>query len=308
MSGERNSKLDTFSLAAQLAEAQKNTDEHVKKLELRIKELEGNHRNEDSRESASGKTALPDGPTAQSHERSGVLQSKNEVVILVHGIRDRALWQSEIRAALRSEGFDVALTNYERFDLLRFLIPIPVFRNAVLRSIRDQIRSVRLQNPNKDMSVIAHSFGTYVMSRVMNEEFDINFKRIIFCGGVYSNKIKFEQFSNRFLPPILNEIGTKDYFPALANSITWGYGSPGTFGFRRPLFEDRWHKDAGHSYFLSKEFCARYWVPFLSTGNINGGEESPDQPHWMIRLIETVHIKYTVICLLLLGVLAYRFL
>jgi hypothetical protein len=45
-------------------------------------------------------------------------------VILVHGIRTRALWYDTIRPVLTQNNFDVALTNYGRFYLIRFLIPL----------------------------------------------------------------------------------------------------------------------------------------------------------------------------------------
>jgi hypothetical protein len=51
----------------------------------------------------------------------------------MHGIRDFAYWQVDVRQALEARGFIVELTNYERFDLLRFLAPVPWFRNATMR-------------------------------------------------------------------------------------------------------------------------------------------------------------------------------
>jgi hypothetical protein len=57
----------------------------------------------------------------------------NDHVVLVHGIRDFAYWQVGVRQALEARGFIVELTNYERFDLLRFLAPVPWFRNATMR-------------------------------------------------------------------------------------------------------------------------------------------------------------------------------
>jgi len=54
------------------------------------------------------------------------------VVILVHGIRDFAGWQSVIREALKKKGFTVELTNYMRLDLLRFLLPTGFFRRQII--------------------------------------------------------------------------------------------------------------------------------------------------------------------------------
>jgi hypothetical protein len=66
-----------------------------------------------------------------------------------------------------------------------------------------------------------------------------------------------------FTPPLLNEVGTKDYLPAIAESVGWGYGSVGSTGFNRPPVETRWHHGLRHSDFLTGDFCNRLWVPFL---------------------------------------------
>jgi hypothetical protein len=46
------------------------------------------------------------------------------LVVLVHGIRTYASWHREFRPLLERHHFDVELTNYGRFDLVRFLLPI----------------------------------------------------------------------------------------------------------------------------------------------------------------------------------------
>ena len=57
------------------------------------------------------------------------------IVVLVHGIRTYALWQREVRKPLEEQGLIVELTNYGRFDLFRFLIPVPWFRNKAAEEV-----------------------------------------------------------------------------------------------------------------------------------------------------------------------------
>lgn len=291
----------SYELAERFSEENKKTRRYIEKLEAKIKALEADH---NATIEAGGTLSISDDERNRSaYQHKISCPEKPQVIILVHGIRDRALWQSEVRASLRAAGFNVALTNYGRFDVARFLFPLPFFRTSIVKKVRNQIRTIRLQHPSADISIVAHSFGTYVVSRVMREEFDIIFNRVIFCGGVFPQSIPFEQFSNRFSPPILNEVGAQDIWPAVANSVTWGYGSSGTFGFRRPLFEDRWHNDPGHSFFLTRKFCDQFWIPFMSDGTIIEGENSPRSPHGFVEFISTFHIKY-IACLLLSAVFA----
>jgi hypothetical protein len=225
------------------------------------------------------------------------------VVILVHGIRDYALWQTSIRATLESEGFTAEPTNYDRFNLLKFLLPISFFRNQAIDEVWKQIRIIVHNNPNALISIIAHSFGTYVISQLMRRGFDLKFHRVIFCGSVVPYNFDFEQIQNRFSGPILNEVGTRDVWPALAESITSGYGSAGTYGFRRPLVRDRWHNGAGHGFFLDPAFCNRFWTPFLNSGKIVGASDPPEKPPVWLQVLSVLKIKYVLLALMVIAAL-----
>lgn len=222
------------------------------------------------------------------------------VVILIHGIRDYALWQNEIAHTLADEGFIPQPTNYGRFDLFRFLVPIPYFRKRATDTVLDQIRDVRKRFPNAQYSVIAHSFGTYVFAQILKRGFDLTFHRVIFCGSVLSYKFDFKQISDRFTTPILNDVGTRDVWPALAESLTWGYGWIGTYGYRGPRVEDRWHNGARHGYFLSAEFCRGYWIDFLRDGTVIRAATKAESPRLWLRLLSFFKIKYFLVISLLL--------
>jgi hypothetical protein len=75
------------------------------------------------------------------------MRADTHVVILVHGIRDYALWQDRIRGVLAEE-FTVESTNYGRFDLFRFLIPVRYFRDKAIENVWNQIRDIRKQYPD----------------------------------------------------------------------------------------------------------------------------------------------------------------
>lgn len=224
---------------------------------------------------------------------AGDLTSSKGSVVLVHGIRTHAEWYRDVRDTLQGSGYKVYLTNYGRFDLVRFLLPFPFFRNRSKEKIIRQIRDARKSDPNADFSIIAHSFGTYVVSRILQDEFDIRVKRIIFVGSVVRYDFPFEQFSERFEGQILNEVAAKDPWPAFAESITTGYGSAGTFGFKRPRVVDRWH-GGGHSTILNAQYCVQFWLPFLDEGAIVQTTDSPHVPFW-IRLLNFLRLKYWIV-------------
>ncbi|PIL19004.1 hypothetical protein P775_16710 [Puniceibacterium antarcticum] len=216
------------------------------------------------------------------------------VVLLLHGIRDFALWQNSIRHTLEENGFVVEPLNYGRFNLLKFLAPISIFRRQAIKAIEKQVEIVIQNNPDAPIHVIAHSFGTYVVSLLMRERFNLRFHRVIFCGSVVPFDFDFEQVQDRFARPIINEVGTRDIWPALAESVTTGYGSSGTYGFRRPLVRDRWHNGAKHGYFLDRRFCTEFWIPFLRTGEIVKGDDQPESTPIWLNLLHIFKMKYAI--------------
>lgn len=227
------------------------------------------------------------------------------VVILIHGIRDRALWQASVSDVLQRNGFQAENTSYGRFDLFRFLVPVPFFRNWAARTLKKQIDSVLEDNPTAKVSIIAHSFGTYVFSQILRETPHLKVHRVIFCGSVLNYDFPFEQFVNRFTTPILNEVGTRDIWPAMAESVTWGYGAAGTYGFIRPRVRDRWHNRAKHDHFLQgPEFCQKFWIPFLQDGTMKQGAMPPERPRMWVRLISLLKIRNFAFAAALLVLLA----
>src|ERR1700676_246373 len=109
-----------------------------------------------------GLESEPSSETVQSHPAA----AETDVVVLVHGIRDFGLWESKIRYTLEKEGFKVEPTNYGRFNLIEFLLPIWFFRRRAIEEVKKQIEIVVKNNPGKPISIIAHSFGTFVIAHL----------------------------------------------------------------------------------------------------------------------------------------------
>jgi hypothetical protein len=204
-----------------------------------------------------------------------------------------------VKPALEGAGFTVAATSYGQYGIGPFLLPFAWRRRKAINRVVTDIKIARHVFAKKTgrepewMSVIAHSFGTYVLFKIIEDEFDWRWKRIILCGSVLKESIPLEKYLTRFDTPILNEIGTQDYWPALAESIGWGYGSVGSTGFNRPPVESRWHNDVTHSEFLTKAFCDKWWVPFLRDGRIEKGDSPRALPAW-IRLLSWLPLRWLV--------------
>jgi hypothetical protein len=224
------------------------------------------------------------------------------LVLLVHGIRDIARWQAEVAATLEKAGYTVEMTNYGRMNLIEFLLPISFFRKRALEIVWTQMQQATMLHPNVPISIIAHSFGTYIVANILKRQFNLSVDRVIFCGSVVRFDFPFEQINKRFNSPILNEVGTADPWPAVAESLTTGYGSAGTYGFIRPGVKDRYHNGACHGFFLNAHFCEKFWIPFLQNKDVPGDLPAEYPPLW-VRLISIFKPKYFILTAVILSFL-----
>jgi pimeloyl-ACP methyl ester carboxylesterase len=227
---------------------------------------------------------------------------ERHLVLLVHGINTRAHWIGEIKPVLEQAGFLVEATSYGKFGVPRFLLPFRWLRKDAIERVVRAIAAARMvHNPSK-MSVISHSFGTYVIANILADYPGLKWDRIIFCGSVVRDDFRLDLTLNRFTQPLLNEVGSRDFWPALAESVTWGYGSVGSNGYNDVGVETRWHRGLAHSGFLTPEFCEKFWVPFLNHGSEVPGDPPSELP-WWIRTISALPLRWLQPVLLLLCVL-----
>lgn len=226
-------------------------------------------------------------------EQAKQLRLRETVVVLVHGIMSRGLWQGVVKQEFNNAGFIVESTNSGWVDILLFLLPIPWLRQRPVAKVWRDLLSVRNEYPDMKISVLAHSFGSYIVGWLFKQQKNFNVECLVFCGSILPVDFPFEKFRGRYVR-ILNEVSCKDPWPALAASVTWGYGATGTFGFNRPGVRDRWHRNLDHGGFLTRQFCAEYWVPFFFDGTVTSVDEDAEKPPVWIRAISAFHIKYVV--------------
>ncbi|MCX5581209.1 hypothetical protein [Kaistia terrae] len=230
-----------------------------------------------------------------------VSQAKH-LVILVHGINTRANWMTQVGQTLTRAGFECEPAGYGYFGVIRFLLPIDWLRRLAIQVVVSKIdAAIDMHKPDR-VSIISHSFGSYVVSRIIEKEFRLKWHRVIFCGSVIPNTFPFPQLTSRFTSPILNEIGTRDFWPALATSVTWGYGSIGSHGYQGAPLAERWYRGFHHSDFLTKEHCEKAWVPFLKRGEVVDAD-APDELPLIMRILTIIKIKMILVAILMIFII-----
>ncbi len=174
---------------------------------------------------------------------------KVEIVLLVHGIRTHANWGAMVRDELEAKPQRVVIPlKYGYFDAFRFWFPFLTRRGAISKVYR-RMRAARTKYPDADLSIIAHSFGTYAVTKILRENADIRLRRLVFCGAIVRSEFDWENIFHRIEYDVVNDCGRRDVWPVLAKSLSWGYGPSGTFGFGTAGVFDRFHNYKHSDYF-----------------------------------------------------------
>ena len=100
-----------------------------------------------------------------------------QVVLLIHGIRTQADWGPMVRSRLEvPDKIEVIPIKYGYFDAFRFWLPFwtrtrPIER--VYTQIRVAIQAAHEKDPHAKLSIITHSFGTYIIGQILKRGFDL---------------------------------------------------------------------------------------------------------------------------------------
>jgi hypothetical protein len=227
-------------------------------------------------------------------------EAKNEspdqhVVVLIHGIRTHAPWAELVKLTLEASPAitSVIPIGYGYFDILRFLIPGPWRKTPVERIVKE-LNEIRERWPRASISILAHSYGTYAVTRALWANPHIKLRYLALCGAIVPADFPWGRVAGfQVREHIVNDCGTNDIWPVIANHVTSGYGATGTFGCRTSHVVDRFHPFR-HSDFFSKDFAERYWRPLFSENRIVWPEGTSDVPRkatpWWQSALATVRL------------------
>jgi hypothetical protein len=244
-------------------------------------------------------TASPTDPRPAARPLSK--EEYTHVIALVPGIRDTGGWHNRVSVELQAPGTHVAQIHFRFHSAVRFLCPLNL-SNGPTQIVKTELANLRHEYPNAKLSVIAHSFGTYLVQRALREDPHLKLWKLVFCGSVADDLTNWAVFEgrvgvgsdNRNRPKkdfIVNDCGSGDPWPVLGTAFGWYYGMAGVLGFNEAYVTNRFHRGnedtpGGHSLYFQNNFVRKYWRPFLIDdlppvrGNGAQGEHLP----WYIKV------------------------
>lgn len=207
--------------------------------------------------------------------RVGVAGSGGEylppMVISLHGIRTAGRWQKDFAAVMSADGMYAESFNYGSYGVGRFLIPGCNQRkvDAFYRWYGEKVKSCReveLECYDRRPSVVAHSFGTWIVGQAMLKFEDIRFDKMVLAGSVLPRDFDWGTvFARDQVALVRNECGQKDPWPGWAKRLVAGTGTAGCEGFEwwNSMVENHRCEFFGHSDGLMRTHIEAHWRPFL---------------------------------------------
>lgn len=198
-------------------------------------------------------------------------------VCALHGIRTHADWQRAFSEIATREGWncDQDRWYYGQFSIFHFLSPwgraakLRWFRETYYKLMQDRNYSISPANPP---SIVAHSFGTYIVGNALLRYETFRFNKVILCGSILPPNFPWATIIQRGqVQELRNEHGVLDPWVKRVCWFVPGTGPSGSVGFTADtahlpdlgrLVQESFQYD--HSDYFDKTHIRDYWLPFLS--------------------------------------------
>ena len=197
--------------------------------------------------------------------------SPMRVICPLHGIRTLAVWQKGLSDLAASCGWVCRLDrwSYGRFSLLAFFTPWS--REAKLGWLRRQYDAEThdrrlLIEKGQAPSVVAHSFGTYILGYTLLRFDFIRFNKVILCGSILPRDFPWDKLIERGqVQAVRNEFGVRDPWVIWVRWFVRGTGPSGASGFAytHERFEQE-EFDFNHGDYFGIDHMEDRWIPFLN--------------------------------------------
>ena len=224
-----------------------------------------------------------------------------KVVVMVHGILTDGIWQEGLKETLNSyQGVTAIPLKYGHKRVTSFLNPFNRQKKE-LKKVKEELMDIIEKNKGKEINVFCHSFGTYLVTKTLQDNPDIKIDKLVMCGGVVRDKFDWLHLKNFPRKDIvINDCGTKDVWPIMAKISSFRYGDSGSIGTQTNKVYDRYH-NLKHSEFFYNDFYENFWVPAIVDNTIVNSDWSSkrEPPNILMRTIGSFQGLVPWLCILL---------
>lgn len=208
---------------------------------------------------------------AYTHRQIIDLNEPQGILVTIHGLLSNASWNSDIAPIASSQGWIVA-PFYYGFETPDILIRENK-RKEVIEKFREWISNIQ-QTYNGRISIIAHSFGTYIVTSYINGFDDIApviFNSIILTGSIVNKDFDWESCRGNKVSRVRNEIAPNDQWVKWMPDSNWIpkdplFGKSGTegFSFKSEILTQATSTIFDHNNVIKKDVISQIWMPYLN--------------------------------------------
>lgn len=166
----------------------------------------------------------------------------NKIVVTLHGIRTRGVWQKQLTPYLARHGLIPYHLDYGFFGALSFALPWTRARRV--QWLRDELRDLLDRTGARRVNLIAHSFGTWLALEALEaENGDLRFDRVVLAGSIVRRDFPWAEVigRRRWVQAVRNERARGDGVVRLAGlyarllpGLAPRAGASGALGFAAP--------------------------------------------------------------------------
>jgi pimeloyl-ACP methyl ester carboxylesterase len=193
-------------------------------------------------------------------------------VLCLHGILTHAHWQKTASEVLGDDKLRVRLYDFGRYGIRKFLWRranddmVDQFYRYYSGVVSEKKLNLDSDSAGKRPSVVAHSFGTYIVGYCMQKRKDVRFDKIILCGSILPVTFDWQTLVTRGqVNFIRNEYGTDDFWTRNVGKFVSRTGSSGSerFHYDGIRMEQECFTDYRHSDYFEVGHIRNCWIPFL---------------------------------------------
>jgi pimeloyl-ACP methyl ester carboxylesterase len=193
------------------------------------------------------------------------------IVMSIHGMRSQGEWQVQIVPCF--EGIDGLIYRIHNYGYVKFYEPaIESQRDKVVAEFVEFYKK-QTDGTNIRPSIIAHSYGTWILCEAMSRYPEMRFDRMILCGSVVECDFKWAQYldGGKQVFQVLNEKAGSDDTVARLRKDLYRRFLPGSgpsgldgFSYKSSELQERSYPKYEHSdAFVFRRHCERVWRPFI---------------------------------------------
>lgn len=191
-----------------------------------------------------------------------------KVLVPVHGIRTHAEWYSDISLLGSLGGWTVAPFHYGYQDPTVFVKRGK--RSEIVDAFRDHLADICQLCATNYVSVIAHSFGTYIaVNYILGfDDPPTRFDTLILAGAIVDENLDLRRLYGK-VGHMLNEVAPNDEWVDWAKRANLAtdelFGSAGTLGFAQSSERLIQHRSAifSHNNVIRRDVIKSRWMPTL---------------------------------------------